>query len=538
MVLNLAPPQATLLLPYREASPAAFRIGVITPSPQPSPWVEALLAFLRQVPGFDVRSFPLKADPAPAGEDAGWLMDRLYTASRASFDPFGAHPSPAVASPSPESLNAIRTFDCHVILWLAPIQDPGVPLNGLSRRGVLTVRLGEQDSPFPFWDEVAGNSVTSKAAIFWHDNSFAQGRLLRQAETSSFLGLHFTLNAEQPLVAVIRMLASLCLDIQADNGRFERLLESAPLRSPEATSAPSNAQAALFLARKLMRSARLRWNARGKQSQWFVAIRPNRSESIVDPARLNPADFADVPIPKGVEGMADPFLWEAGGSHFLLFEEMAVGWTKGRLACVEILEGGRFSEMQIILDRPYHLSYPCVFAADGESYLLPETEGAKKIELYRFRRFPSELELVLPLIDGFALVDTTPVRVDDRWCLFTTTSEPFMETLLFTASRLDGPYSLHPSSPISTSVRSCRSAGHLFWKDGRLFRPTQDCSVRYGYGMVVNEVTRLTESEFQERPVSYLSPSWRPGLLGTHTWNESSRYQVLDGVRLRDGPSA
>ena len=44
-----------------------------------------------------------------------------------------------------------------------------------------------------------------------------------------------------------------------------------------------------------------------------------------------------------------------------------------------------------------------------------------------------------------------------------------METLLFTATRLDGPWSLHPSNPVSTTVRSCRSAGQLFWRNGRLF---------------------------------------------------------------------
>jgi hypothetical protein len=107
-----------------------------------------------------------------------------------------------------------------------------------------------------------------------------------------------------------------------------------------------------------------------------------------------------------------------------------------------------------------------------------------------------------------------------------------METLLFSAERLEGPWNLHPKNPISTSVSSCRSAGQLFWKEGRLYRPTQDCSVRYGYAIAVYEVTRLTKDEFEERPVGRVTPSWSPGLLGNHTWNESSRFQAVDELRL------
>ncbi len=74
----------------------------------------------------------------------------------------------------------------------------------------------------------------------------------------------------------------------------------------------------------------------------------------------------------------------------------------------------------------------------------------------------------------------------------------------------------------------------MFWMDGRLYRPTQDCSVRYGYAITLNEVTRLTPDEFKERPVNHIRPSWMPGLRGTHTWNESRRLQVIDGLRMVD----
>ncbi|MGJ5820944.1 glucosamine inositolphosphorylceramide transferase family protein [Paludibaculum fermentans] len=404
----------------------------------------------------------------------------------------------------------------------------------MARNGVFSIRLGERDQAIHFWDEVANGSVTSSLTVFWHDSSFEQGRPIRKAETSTSQGLFVTENAEQPLVAAIRLLAGLCLEIQRDSEQFMRWAGGVAAERLEVGARldyPSNLDAAQFVVKKLARSAYLRWSVGKKKKNWFVALRPNRGNSITDPAQLDLNGFTDVPLPEGVDAMADPFLWEAGGRQYLLFEEVAKGQSRGRLGCVEVLQNGSCSEMKILLERPYHLSYPCVVPSDGELFLLPETSEAKRIDLYRFSRFPWELELVASPIEGVALVDTTPISVDGLWYIFTTTTEPFMETLLFSATRLEGPWSLHPGNPISTSVLSCRSAGHLFWRQGRLFRTTQDCSVRYGYGITVNEVTKLTPHEFEEHLVCQIPPTWAPGLLGTHTWNESSAFQVIDGIR-------
>jgi hypothetical protein len=163
-------------------------------------------------------------------------------------------------------------------------------------------------------------------------------------------------------------------------------------------------------------------------------------------------------------------------------------------------------------------------------FLLPESSEVRRVELYRFSRFPDRVEPAAILVEDFATMDTTPVFLDQHWYFFTTTRQPFMETLLFWSDRLDGRWHLHPCNPISGSVRNSRSAGNLFWKNGALFRPTQDCSVRYGYAIQVNEIVRLTPTAFEERSVHWMSPSWMAGLTGTHTWNESSRWQVVDGI--------
>ena len=137
---------------------------------------------------------------------------------------------------------------------------------------------------------------------------------------------------------------------------------------------------------------------------------------------------------------------------------------------------------------------------------------------------------------GWRWLTRRPFFLNGRWYFFTTTVQPFMETLLFWADRLDGAWNLHPCSPISGSVRNSRSAGNLFWRNGRLYRPTQDCSVRYGYAIQVNESHPADADRVRGAPGELDSAAWSPGLLGTHTWNESSRLEVLDGIRLQAAP--
>jgi hypothetical protein len=465
-------------------------------------------------------------------------MDRLYAASRARFDPFGDSVFDGAESVVPESAEAIRAAGCGVLIWLAACKDLSVDLGGLARHGAFTVRLGERNRPIPYWDEAANRQTTSAAAIYWHESSFARGREVRKAETSTFQGLFFTLNAEEPLVAAIRMLVGLCLDIQQGGWQYqEKLRGLVEYRMEALTPAdrPTSLETGRFVLRTLADNAHRRLTVRGKSARWFVAMRPNSGASITDPGRTDLKGFGEVPLPQGVEAMADPFVWETGGRNYLFFEEVAAGSSKGRLGCVEVFENGACSEMKIVLERSCHLSYPCVAPAGGELFLLPESFEAGRVDLYRFSRFPEEVELVARPVEGLALVDTTPLFLNDRWYFFTTTVPPFMESLLFWSDRLDGAWHLHPSSPISCSVRNSRSAGNLFWKDGRLYRPTQDCSVRYGYAIQVNEVVRLTPAEFEERTVNWIPPAWSPGLLGTHTWNESSRLQVVDGIRWQAG---
>lgn len=520
---------ASNLLPYLDTAPDAppIRAGIVVDSSGAPAWIGSLIQFLQNDPGINVEVLSTAIGGTEEQLRPGWLMDRLHTVSRRVFDPF----APASAPVQSVTMGELTARACDVLIWTSQSAPPDLDLRRAAKYGAFTITLGSSASAIPFWEEAANSQPVARTVIVWHEVSLGSGRAVRIAETSVPSGLYFTRVAKDPLAGILQMLGFLCLLLRHDPARAIATFRTAPeqpARRGAATAYPSTAEAARFIASKLVRSAYVRFANRGRNPNWFIAVRRNTGASVIDDRALQ--GFMPLPLPPSAIMAADPFLHEQDGKTWLLFEYIRVNEFTGRLGCVELLPDGTQGEFHPLLEREYHLSYPCVVSEGGELFLLPESADAHQVQLHRFTNFPGGLELVSLLAEGLFIVDTTPLFLDGIWYFFTTTAS-FMETLLFWSDRLDGRWRLHPSSPLSSSVKNSRSAGNLFWKDGRLFRPTQDCSVRYGYAMTVNEVLRLTPTDFEERPVTWVPPSWMPGLLGTHTWNESSQWQVVDGLR-------
>jgi hypothetical protein len=77
-------------------------------------------------------------------------------------------------------------------------------------------------------------------------------------------------------------------------------------------------------------------------------------------------------------------------------------------------------------------------------------------------------------------------------------------------------------------VRRARPAGRVLRVNGRLFRPAQDCSVRYGYAVSFQQIDVLTETAYEESCAGRLEPCWLPGNLATHTFNHNEEFEVVD----------
>jgi hypothetical protein len=262
--------------------------------------------------------------------------------------------------------------------------------------------------------------------------------------------------------------------------------------------------------------------------QWALAWAP------ISGTALSAKDFSDLNyiFPPNDRFYADPFLMALGRRNFILFEDYPFAERKGVISCVEIYENGLVSEPRVVLDRPYHLSYPFIFQWADEYFMIPETAGNGRIEAYRCKGSPFDWEFAGVLVDQIEAVDPTIFEHDGRLWLSTNVAEsPGItndEMFLFSSNDLFGPWIPHSGNPVVSDVRRARPAGSLFRSRGRLIRPSQDCSEEYGWRIKLNCITQLQDDAFEETEVGGLE--WGPNRnsLCTHTINFNSKLLVFD----------
>jgi hypothetical protein len=264
--------------------------------------------------------------------------------------------------------------------------------------------------------------------------------------------------------------------------------------------------------------------------QWQLAYR-------IGGSRLDQEGLTRLaPLHKGF--WADPFVVARDGRTFIFFEELPEDSCRGNISAIEIHADGSAGQPRIVLQCDCHLSYPFLFEFEDTLYMVPESGEAGRVEVFRSVRFPDRWEPYAVLLDGVCAFDPTLVEHEGRWWLFVTIQRNGNSTddelHLYHAPGPFDEWTPHPLNPIRLDVRSARPAGALFREKGELFRPAQDCSVRYGYAISIQKVLRMTTEEYEEVEVRRILPGWAGDARGTHTINQSGEVIVYDyEARLR-----
>jgi hypothetical protein len=231
---------------------------------------------------------------------------------------------------------------------------------------------------------------------------------------------------------------------------------------------------------------------------------------------LTAADVKDTPA----RFVADPFLIHEQDKFYLFFEVLGV--DKGLIALATSADGRHWRYERVVLEEPFHLSYPCVFKWQDDYYMIPESCEVNSIRLYKATRFPYEWQFVKSLVTGRSLVDSTVLYHQGVWWLFST-STGNQNLYLFSADHPEGPWREHPRSPIViNNTRDARSAGNILNTGDRLIRFSQDCAKVYGQAVRGFEITKLTRDEYQERPLEN-NPLLKDSGTG---WNDLGMHQI------------
>jgi hypothetical protein len=204
----------------------------------------------------------------------------------------------------------------------------------------------------------------------------------------------------------------------------------------------------------------------------------------------------------------------------------------GRIVAVSE-SNGNLSQPTVLIDDGWHHSYPCTLTDGDTVYCVPESTQRGATRIHRLDA-DGRLHPVCDVAPHARLADPTLFRWNGLYWLGCTDLDVggHDNLCLLHASSITGPWTPHARWPVKIDVRGARPAGMVLNRDGRLFRPGQDCAATYGAGVVVHEIKTLTETDFAEVCVAELRPD-RSGPFpdGLHTLVHDNERFWVDGKR-------
>lgn len=244
-------------------------------------------------------------------------------------------------------------------------------------------------------------------------------------------------------------------------------------------------------------------------------------------------------IPPKDRFWADPHVLKKENKYYIFIEEFIYKKNIGHISVLEIDEKGKYSEPVSVLEKNYHLSYPFIMEHEGQIFMIPETASNKTVELYRCIEFPYKWEFEKNLLSNIEAFDTTIHYQDNKWWLFTNVREnkgasSCDELFLFYSDELlSSNWIPHPKNPIVSDVKKSRPAGRIFNYNEKFYRPSQNCSKHYGYGMKISHISKLDENNYEEITIDSIYPNWDKNLTSVHSLSWEGKLTVIDGMIKR-----
>jgi hypothetical protein len=286
-------------------------------------------------------------------------------------------------------------------------------------------------------------------------------------------------------------------------------------------------------------------------AEWSIGIYSGESPFELAPVGLKQPVISKHDVSDVSAGfVADPFMIRASRNWYMFFEVINNNTEKGEIGLAVSDNGLNWTYRQIVLAEPYHLSYPYVFEWQNEFYMIPESYQAGGVRLYKATEFPTKWSFAGTLRAGPYYVDSSILRYDGKWWLFTDASPDARHDMLrlFWAETLTGIWVEHPLSPIiAANPQIARPAGRLIMIDGRAVRFAQSCYPVYGTEVRAFEITDLTTTTYREREIG------RKPVIGASGsgWNMSGMHHIdahlkedgrwlacVDGFTWKDNPSS
>jgi hypothetical protein len=228
---------------------------------------------------------------------------------------------------------------------------------------------------------------------------------------------------------------------------------------------------------------------------------------------------------------ADPFVLVVDDAVHIYYEFMTFWHGRGRIFKIDNWDFATKKQINGITPSKIHLSYPYIFADDNRIYCIPETSEANEIGLYDVQPGDrSQLKKRKVLLSGAPYLDSSIIKFNNKYWLFTSRKDRADQFFIFFAGSLSEEFLPHHLNPICCHPQFTRGAGQLFIDKGLLYRPTQNSRFGYGGSIIISKITELTENTFDSEVLMELLPDkfYKDGL---HNISFEANLIVIDGKR-------
>lgn len=214
---------------------------------------------------------------------------------------------------------------------------------------------------------------------------------------------------------------------------------------------------------------------------------------------------------------ADPFVLEVTDNEvILLAEEFVIKEWKGRISKLFVDKHTfQLNRHEVVLDLPYHLSFPFIRRDNNSQYIYPESMASGTLNEYKLSSNGVDIN-DSRIICKASIVDAVITKFQGV-SIILATSLPSLNGNKLDVYKIDNGQTTKIQT-INFDENIARNAGDLFTFQNKIFRPAQECNRQYGHAVVIQEML-LGKNGFTFKEVRRIYTTHPVLNRGCHTFN-------------------
>ena len=204
-------------------------------------------------------------------------------------------------------------------------------------------------------------------------------------------------------------------------------------------------------------------------------------------ALFDKGNIQEVKNPSGY-WLADPFIVKKDNIIYLFAEAFEKKKELGRIGFFS--SNDNYSNMTILLEKKYHLSFPNVFMLNGKYYMIPESSENTTIDLYCFEEFPNDLQFVATILKG-DYVDTSIIKIFENSITVASYNNRAKKLIFLSFDLITMECKI--LNEINDELLVLRPAGNAFEYNKMILMPFQNCKEKYGQDIIIKRIELMNE---------------------------------------------